>query len=46
MAETQTGTKELTTGIVDEVINIDDGTVALVIGNNTASLTDIVSVKN
>jgi hypothetical protein len=46
MAETQAGTKELTTGTVDEVINNDDGTIALVIGDDTATLTDIVSVKN
>lgn len=46
MAETQTGTKELKSGTVDEVITNNDGTITLAVGSDTATLTDIVSVKN
>ena len=46
MAETQTGTKELKSGTVDEVITNDDGTITLAVGNDTTTLTDIISVKN
>jgi flagellar basal-body rod modification protein FlgD len=46
MAETQAGTKELRTGTVDEVITNDDGTMTLAVGNDTATLADIISVKN
>jgi flagellar basal-body rod modification protein FlgD len=46
MAQTQTGTKELRSGTVDEVITNDDGTITLAVGNDTATLTDIISVRN
>ena len=46
MSETQTGTKELTSGTVDEVITNDDGKIILAVGNHTAILRDIISVKN
>ena len=46
MSETQTGTKELTTGTVDEVITNGDGKIILAVGNDTAILRDIISVKN
>jgi flagellar basal-body rod modification protein FlgD len=46
MAEKQDGTKELTSGTVDEVTPNDGGEVLLTIGNHTATLKDIMSVKN
>ena len=46
MAETQTGTKERTTGTVDEVTTNDDGTITLSVGNDTVALADIISVKD
>ncbi len=46
MAEKQDGTKELTSGMVDEVISNDGGEILLTIGNHTATLKDIISVKN
>jgi len=46
MSETQTGTKELTTGTVDEVITSDTGEITLAVGNHTAILRDIISVRN
>jgi flagellar basal-body rod modification protein FlgD len=46
MAETPGGTKELTNGMVDEVIPNDGGDILLTIGNHTATLRDIISVKN
>jgi len=46
MSETQTGTKELTSGTVDEVITNVDGEIILAVGNHTATLRDIMSVKN
>ena len=46
MAETETGTQEPTTGTVDEVITDDTGKMILAIGNDTATLTDIISVRN
>ena len=46
MAETPAGTKELTSGTVDEVITNDDGKIILAVGTHTATLSDIISVKN
>ncbi len=46
MAETQTGNKELTSGTVDEVIIDDDGEIILAVGDHTATLRDIISVKS
>jgi len=46
MSETPAGTKELTTGTVDEVITNGEGEIILAVGNHTANLRDIISVKN
>ena len=46
MAETQTGDKELTSGMVDEVVTNGGGEILLTIGNRTATLRDIISIKN
>ena len=46
MAETQTGDKELARGMVDEVITNDEGEIILAVGDHTATLRDIISVKN
>ena len=46
MAEARDGTKELTNGMVDEVITNNGGDILLAIGNHTATLKDIISVKN
>lgn len=46
MAETQTGGKELARGMVDEVITNDEGEIILAVGDHTATLRDIISVKN
>jgi flagellar basal-body rod modification protein FlgD len=44
--EDETGCKVITSGIVEEVINNVDGEIALVAGNNTLTLEDVISVKN
>ena len=46
MAEKLDGTKEVTSGTVDEVIINNGGEMRLTIGNHTATLRDIISVKN
>ena len=46
MAETQTGDKELARGMVDEVITNNEGEIILAVGDHTATLRDIISVKN
>jgi flagellar basal-body rod modification protein FlgD len=46
MAEKSDGTRELTSGLVDEVISNGGGEILLTIGNHTAALREIVSVKN
>jgi flagellar basal-body rod modification protein FlgD len=46
MAETQTGDKELARGMVDEVITNNEGRIILAVGDHTATLRDIISVKN
>lgn len=45
-SEDKTGTSNITSGIVEEVINNVDGQTLLVVGNNTLALEDIISVKN
>jgi flagellar basal-body rod modification protein FlgD len=44
--EDETGTSNITSGTVEEVINNVDGRTALVVGNNTIALEDVISVKN
>ncbi len=46
MTEKSDGTKELANGIVDEVISNNGGDILLTIGNHTATLRNIVSVRN
>jgi flagellar basal-body rod modification protein FlgD len=46
MTEARDGTRELASGMVDEVITNNGGDILLTIGNYTAILRDIVSVKN
>ena len=46
MTEARDGTRELASGMVDEVITNNGGDVLLTIGNHTATLKDIISVKN
>lgn len=46
MAETPSGVNELTSGTVDEVVTYESGSILLKIGNQTATLKDIMSVKN
>ena len=42
----ETGTSDITSGIVEEVINNPDGDIVLVAGNNILTLEDVISVKN
>jgi flagellar basal-body rod modification protein FlgD len=46
VSENEAGTQEITTGIVQEVINNLDGRTVLIAGNNTIALEDVISVKN
>ena len=45
-SENEAGTQEITSGIVEEVINNIDGKTVLVAGNNTIVLEDVISVRN
>ena len=45
-SENDAGTQEITSGIVEEVINNIDGKTVLVAGNNTIVLEDVISVRN
>jgi flagellar basal-body rod modification protein FlgD len=45
-SEDETGTSNITSGVVDEVINNVDGKTVLVVGNNNIALEDVISVKN
>ena len=45
-SENEAGTQEITSGIVEEVVNNIDGKTVLVVGNNTIALEDVISVKN
>jgi flagellar basal-body rod modification protein FlgD len=45
-SENEAGTQEITSGIVEEVINNIDGKTVLVAGNNTITLEDVISVRN
>ena len=44
-SETQTGTGDITSGVVEEVYNNIDGQIILVVGNHTLGVEDIISVK-
>jgi flagellar basal-body rod modification protein FlgD len=45
-SEDKTGTKDITSGIVEEVINNVNGQIVLVTDNHTLALEDVISVKN
>ena len=42
----ETGTRDITSGIVEEVINNVDGEIMLVTANNAVTLEGVISVKN
>ena len=46
VSESDAGTQEITSGIVEEVINNLDGQTVLLVGGNTTALEDVISVKN
>ena len=46
VSENDAGTQEITSDIVEEVINNIDGKTILVAGNNTIALEDVISVRN
>ncbi len=45
-SEDETGAGDITSGIVEEVINNVDGEIILVAGNHTITLENVISVKN
>ena len=45
-SENDAGTQEITSGIVEEVVNNIDGKTVLITGNNTIALEDVISVRN
>jgi len=45
-SEDETGTRDLTSGIVEEVINNADGEIILVTADHTVALDGVISVKN
>ena len=46
VSENETGTRDITSGIVEEVINNVDGEIILVTGDHAIALEDVISVKN
>jgi flagellar basal-body rod modification protein FlgD len=44
--ETDAGTREVTSGAVEEVFNNIDGEILLAVGNHQVGLEDVISVKN
>ncbi len=46
MPETETGTTDITSGVVEQVYNNVDGEVFLRVGNHTLGLENIISVNN
>jgi len=45
-SENETGTRDITSGIVEEVINNVDGEIILVIASHAVALEGVISVKN
>jgi len=45
-SEDETGSRDITSGIVEEVINNVDGEIILVTANHTIALEGVISVKN
>ena len=46
MAETQSGTSDITSGTVEQVINNYEGDVVLVAGDHVLSLEEVISITN
>ena len=46
MAETQSGTSDITSGTVEQVFNNYEGQIALVVGDYALGLEDVISVTN
>ena len=46
MAETQSGTSDVTSGTVEHVINNYEGQIALIVGDHALGLEDVISVTN
>jgi len=46
IAETETGTRDIISGIVEQVYNNVNGEIFLVVGSYTLGLEDVISVKN
>ena len=46
MAETQSGTSDITSGTVEQVFNDYEGQIALVVGDYALGLEDVISVTN
>lgn len=46
ISQTDTGTADIASGIVEQVVNNVDDEIILVVGNHTFALEDVVSVKN
>lgn len=46
VSESETGSRDITNGIVEEVINNVDGEIVLVTANHTIALDGVISVKN
>ena len=46
LGETETGTRDIMSGVVEQVYNNVDGEIFLVVGNYVIGLEDVTSVKN
>jgi flagellar basal-body rod modification protein FlgD len=46
IAQTETGTENITSGTVEKVVNDADEKIILVVGNHTLGLEDVISIKN
>ncbi len=46
LAETETGTSDITSGIVEQVINDYDGEIVLVVEDHALALKEVISVQN
>jgi flagellar hook assembly protein FlgD len=46
IGETETGTRDIMSGVVEQVYNNVDGEIFLIVGNHVIGLEDVTSVKN
>ncbi len=46
IGETETGTRDIMSGVVEQVYNNVDGEIFLIVGNHVIGLEDVASVKN